>query len=78
MFVWEVILLVTTASHPQKMGLHDRFANTAMVRPANAGSGGVVLGCILIAIALVVLSIVALIFLGGQVSSILSAVGDSV
>ena len=76
--VWEVILLVTTASHPQKMGLHDRFANTAMVRPANAGSGGVVLGCIVIALAIVLLSIVALIFLGGQVSAILSAAGESV
>ena len=41
------ILLVTTASHPQKMGLHDRFANTAMVRPANAGNAaGIVIGCL--------------------------------
>ena len=48
-FVWQLVLLVTTAIHPQKMGLHDRFANTAMVRPANAGSGRLILGCLLIA-----------------------------
>jgi len=77
-FAWQLILLVTTASHPQKQGLHDRFANTAIVQPLNAGSGGVVIGCIVIAIAIAILSIVALIFLGGQVSAILSAVGESV
>jgi len=77
-FVWQVILLVTTATHPQKRGLHDRFAGTAMVRPANAGSAGVVVGCLLIGVLIVLGSLVALIFLGGQVSAILSAVGDSV
>ena len=77
-FAWQVILLVTTASHPQKMGLHDRFANTAMVRPANAGNtAGIVIGCLVILIAVAFLSIVALIFLGGQVSAILSTVGES-
>ena len=64
-FAWQVVLLVTTANHPQKMGLHDRFANTAMVRPANAGNAaGIVIGCLLIVVAVAVLSIVALIFLG--------------
>ena len=78
-FAWQVILLVTTASHPQKMGLHDRFANTAMVRPADASNAaGIVIGCLLIIAAVAVLSIVALIFLGGQVSAILSTVGESV
>jgi uncharacterized RDD family membrane protein YckC len=75
---WQLILLVTTASHPQKQGLHDRFANTAMVRPVNAGSGGLIIGCIVIVIAVALLSIVALILLGSQVSNILSAVGESV
>jgi uncharacterized RDD family membrane protein YckC len=78
-FAWQVMLLVTTASHPQKMGLHDRFANTAMVRPADAGNAaGIVIGCLVIFVAIAVLSIVALIFLGSQVSEILSTVGESV
>ena len=75
---WQLILLLTTATHPQRQGLHDRFANTAVVQPVNAGSGGYVIGCILIAVVVVLLSFVALIFLGSQVSSILSAVGESV
>jgi uncharacterized RDD family membrane protein YckC len=78
-FAWQLVLLVTTASHPQKMGLHDRFANTAMVRPANAGNAaGIVIGCLVIFVAVALLSIVALVFLGGQVSAILSSVGESV
>jgi uncharacterized RDD family membrane protein YckC len=75
---WQLVLLVTTATHPQRMGLHDRFANTAMVRPVNAGSGGYIIGCVLIAVAIVLFSFVALIFLGAQVSAILSTVGESV
>jgi uncharacterized RDD family membrane protein YckC len=75
---WQLILLVTTASHPQKQGLHDRFANTALVRPVNAGSGGMINGCLLIGLLFLILPILALIMLGGQVSQILSVVGDSV
>jgi len=78
--VWWIALLITTATSPTKQGLHDRIANSAVVRPANAGNG-LVVACAVIAIALAVLallSIVALIFLGGQVSAILSTVGESV
>ena len=78
-FVWQVTLLITTATHPQRQGLHDRFANTAIVQPAGAGSGAaVLLGCVAIAIALIVLTLVALVFLGSQASNILSAVGESI
>jgi uncharacterized RDD family membrane protein YckC len=77
-FGWQLVLLLTTALHPQRQGLHDRFANTAMVRPANAGSGGYVVGCILIVVALVLLSFVSLLFLGSQMSTILSDIGESV
>jgi hypothetical protein len=34
--VWYVVLLVTTARHPAKQGLHDRVARTIMVKPARA------------------------------------------
>ena len=33
---WYVVLLVTTARHPAKQGLHDRLARTIMVKPARA------------------------------------------
>jgi RDD family len=78
--VWTLALLVTTVTSPNKQGLHDRFANSVLVRPTTAGTG-LATACLVIVIvlaALAILSIVALIFLGGQVSSILSAVGESV
>ena len=79
--VWVIALLITTATSPTKQGLHDRFANSAVVRPAGQGTGGLALACVVvIGILLIffVLSIVALIFLGGQVSTILSEVGNSI
>lgn len=33
---WYIVLLVTTARHPAKQGLHDRLARTIMVKPARA------------------------------------------
>ncbi len=78
---WPFLLLITTIISPTKQGLHDRIAGTWLVRPAAADSSGLALGCILLLGLLVIIPIVAiigLIFLGGQVSTILSAVGDSV
>jgi uncharacterized RDD family membrane protein YckC len=80
LFVWNIALLITTATSPTKQGLHDRLANSAVVRPANAGNG-LAYGCLAIVVALLVVALVAivgLIFLGGQVSSILSEVGESI
>jgi uncharacterized RDD family membrane protein YckC len=78
--VWTVVLLISTSTSPTKQGLHDRFANSAVVRPIGA-STGLATTCLVIVIGLFVialLSIIALIFLGGQVSAILSAVGESI
>ncbi len=36
--VWVIALLVTTAQSPTKQGLHDRFANTVVVKAARAVS----------------------------------------
>jgi len=80
LFVWVIVLLITTATSPTKQGLHDKLANSAVVRPVSAGNGWVI-ACLVIVAALVLiplLAIVALIFLGGQVSTILSTVGESV
>lgn len=77
--IWEVVLLATTASSPTKQGLHDRIANSALVQPAGAQTPAT--ACLLIVVALFVIwmvGVVLLIFLGTQVSSILSAVGTSV
>ena len=79
-FIWAIVLLVTTATSPTKQGLHDRFANSALVRPVTAKDSWVT-ACVVIAFilaAIALLSIVGLIFIGGQVSSVLSGVGGSV
>jgi uncharacterized RDD family membrane protein YckC len=77
--VWALILLATTATSPTKQGIHDRIASSALVQPLNARTPAMT--CLVIVIALFVLWVVAvgaLVFLGGQVSMILSNVGDSI
>lgn len=79
--LWALALLITTAMSPTKQGLHDRLANSAVVRPAGQSSSALVTAClvlIIILVAFAVLSIVALIFLGGQMSDILDEVGRSI
>ena len=46
-FLWALVLLITTAASPTKQGLHDRLANSAVVRPVNAGNG-LAIGCVVI------------------------------
>jgi uncharacterized RDD family membrane protein YckC len=78
--IWQLVLLITTATSPTKQGLHDRIAESAVVRPASAGNG-LAITCLVLAFALpllILLLIVPLIFLGGQVSDILSSVGESI
>jgi uncharacterized RDD family membrane protein YckC len=80
-FVWELILLGSVITSPTKQGLHDRFAGTVIVQPAGGSGNGLIVGCLVIIAALAVmfvLAFVALIFLGTQVSAILSDVGQSV
>jgi uncharacterized RDD family membrane protein YckC len=80
-FVWTIVLVVSTATSPTKQGLHDRFANSAVVRPIDQRAGPWVMAClilILIGVVLAVVSIVGLIFLGSQMQDILSQVGSSV
>ncbi len=79
--LWNIVLLITTATSPTKQGLHDRFANTALVRPAGQGTSGLATACLVIVVILVllvVISVIALIALGSQVSDILSRVGESI
>lgn len=61
---WSIVLLITTAISDTNQGLHDRFANSAVLRRIGAGSGWAVVGClILIGIAFVLLLILPLIAL---------------
>jgi uncharacterized RDD family membrane protein YckC len=53
-FAWVVVLFFTTVLHERKQGLHDRFANSLVVRSVTSGDGATVIGC-LVWIALVIL-----------------------
>jgi uncharacterized RDD family membrane protein YckC len=74
------VLLLTTVASPTKQGLHDRFAGSAVVEPVGLSSTGPVVGCIVLLVVVFVIlpaiALAALIFLGGEVSTILSAVGS--
>jgi uncharacterized RDD family membrane protein YckC len=78
---WQIALLISTATSPVRQGLHDRFAGSWVVQPVGTSNNGCVVACLVVVgiiVAISVLSIVALILLGGQVSSILSGVGRSI
>ena len=64
------MLLAATARSPLKQGLHDRFARSALVRPASRASGGPAMTCLVVVIVLGLLfvaAIAALVYLGSQI-----------
>ena len=79
-FVWSIALLVSTIASPTKQGFHDRIAASAVVQPAGLGRSGLVVGCLVIVVGLIVLWVVliALILLGGQMEEILREAGQSI
>ena len=78
--VLAVVLLISTGSSPTRQGIHDRFAGSAVVKPAGGGSSAIVLGCLIVLCLLFlvfVLGIIAVI-LDPQFQEILSAIGRSI
>jgi uncharacterized RDD family membrane protein YckC len=76
-----VALLLTTLSSITRQGFHDTFANTAVVRRPGAGgsnTAAVVIVIVMVVILFVLVPFIALIFLGSQLSDILSQVGNSI
>jgi len=79
--VWYLALLGTTITSATKQGIHDRFAGSVVVQPRAGSENGLIIGCLVIIAFLVILPIIAIIalaFLGGQISDILRSVGESV
>lgn len=82
-FVWVIVLLVTTSNDPMHQGLHDRWAKSVVVRPETATSSGgawvatCLVGILIIGL-IITVPIVALLLMGDQLSTILSAVGASI
>lgn len=78
--VWMLVLLASAARSPVKQGLHDRFAHSALVRPANRG-GGPAMACLVVVILvglLFVAAIAALIYLGSQVNTLAPPPGTAI
>lgn len=71
--IWSIVLLITTGQDTMHQGLHDRWAKSVVVRPEGATAGaGAAVACLIIALIVVVfalVSIVALIYVGSQVST---------
>jgi uncharacterized RDD family membrane protein YckC len=77
--IWLLVLLVTTATHPLRQGLHDRWARSVIVQPAPGGSGLAVVGClVLIGLFVFVLPLALLALSGDQIRDILEEIGRSV
>ena len=75
-----IVLLATVVASPTKQGLHDRAAGSILVQPIGASSGAITAVVVIVGglLAILAISVIALIFLGGQVSRILSDVGRSI
>jgi uncharacterized RDD family membrane protein YckC len=80
-FIWVIVLLLSTILSPTKQGLHDKFANSAVVRPSGAGTSGCVWACVIVIGLLVVLSIVVIVGIAlalPDFTRILSEIGNSI
>ncbi|HEY6014885.1 MAG TPA: RDD family protein [Candidatus Limnocylindrales bacterium] len=80
-FVWILVLLASAARSPMKQGLHDRFARSALVRPADRASGGAAMTCLVIVVVvgiLFVAAIAALIYLGSRVDPLAPPPGTTI
>jgi uncharacterized RDD family membrane protein YckC len=76
--VWELVLLVTTATDRLHQGIHDRLAGSVVVQPAPGGSGAAVVGCLVLLFIALALPFVALALSGDALREILSRVGESI
>jgi uncharacterized RDD family membrane protein YckC len=65
--VWIVVILISTATSPTRQGIHDRFANSAVVRPSGEGRSGLATACVVVIALFLIVTIigVALFFAAG-------------
>lgn len=72
LFIWYIVLLISTIASDTKQGLHDQAAHSAVVQPAALGRSALVAACLVIIVAWVLfwIAVFVLIFLGGQISAI--------
>ena len=79
--VWWIVLIGSTVLSPTKQGVHDKFANSALVQPSGSGSRGLALACALIIGLLLiafVVGVVAFILTAPDIIDVLSRIGASI
>lgn len=79
--IWLIVLLVSVMSNPLRQGIHDQAAGSLVVQRAGVSSNAAVIGCLLLVaffILLPIISIIALIALGGPMEDVLREIGRSI
>ncbi|MEP6639183.1 MAG: RDD family protein [Chloroflexota bacterium] len=77
--LWLLVLVISTATHPLRQGVHDRWARSVVVQPAPGGSGLAIVTCLVLVVLVgVVLPLVVLAVAGDQIREILRQIGESV
>ncbi len=68
-FVWSVVLVISMIVSPTKQGIHDRFAKSALVRPAGQSNRWAV-GCVWLLIIVTVVEVVLVVALFSIIGSL--------
>jgi uncharacterized RDD family membrane protein YckC len=77
-----LVLLVTTIAHPMRQGIHDRWADSLVIRHASSGDGATAVGCVVLVVlglaVSLIFSVVALGAMAPMMEEILSDIGNSI
>ena len=81
-FALSLFLFFTTITNDRRQGLHDKFANSLVIRSVTSGDGATLVGCLLLIVLVVgfgiILSAVALAALGPQIEELMREMGNSI
>ncbi len=81
-FALSLFLFFTTITNDRRQGLHDKFANSLVIRSVTSGDGATLVGCLLLIVLVVgfgiIISAVALAALGPQIEELMREVGNSI
>src|SRR4029077_5854176 len=57
-FVWDLVIIGSTATSSTKQGVHDRVANSVVVQPRGGSGNAWVVGCLVIVAFFVLIAVV--------------------
>jgi uncharacterized RDD family membrane protein YckC len=81
-FAYSLFLFFTTITNDRRQGLHDKFANSLVIRSVTSGDGATLVGCLLLIVLVVgfgiILAAAALAALGPQIEELMREMGNSI